>query len=256
MKALRIADDVRRELSAVAVERGIVRITRHLDRPLYERVNKVLEALGGKWSRKAKGHVFESDPEDLLENALLSGEVVDLKKAYDFFETPPEVVDLMLAEAPVSAGMRVLEPSAGRGAIADRLLARCAALLVHCAEAEPGRAAHLRKSGYPVWESDFLKIGPSYEGREEMYDRVYMNPPFSRQQDIDHVRHAFRFLRPGGRLVSVMSAGVTFRENRKTVAFTEWAERLNFFSVRPLPADSFKASGTSVNAVLVCLATL
>ena len=30
-----------------------------LDRKTYSAVNKCLEAIGGKWSRKEKGHIFE-----------------------------------------------------------------------------------------------------------------------------------------------------------------------------------------------------
>ncbi len=56
------------------------------------------------------------------------------------------------------------------------------------------------------------------------FDRVVMNPPFERQQDIDHVSRAAGMLKPGGRLVSVMSAGVTFRENNKTRWFRDLIE--------------------------------
>ena len=37
------------------------------------------------------------------------------------------------------------------------------------------------------------------------------------QQDIDHVTAAYGLLAPGGILVTIMSAGVLFRENKKTV---------------------------------------
>lgn len=33
-----------------------------------------------------------------------------------------------------------------------------------------------------------------------------MNPPFSRDQDCRHVLHAFRFLKPGGRLVAIVGS--------------------------------------------------
>jgi hypothetical protein len=32
--------------------------------------------------------------------------------------------------------------------------------------------------------------------------------------DIDHVQHAWKSVKPGGKLVAIMSAGVTFRENK------------------------------------------
>ena len=35
-----------------------------------------------------------------------------------------------------------------------------------------------------------------------------MNPPFENGRDIDHVTHALSLLKPGGRLVAIMSEGV------------------------------------------------
>lgn len=59
-----------------------------LDRKLYMAVNKVLENMGGKWNRKAKGHVFANgDPAEMLEVVLLTQEVRDLKKEFRAFLT-------------------------------------------------------------------------------------------------------------------------------------------------------------------------
>lgn len=66
-----------------------------LDRKLYVAVNKVLESMGGKWNRKAKGHVFESGkPAEMLEVVLLTHEVRDLKKEFQFFPTPKAIIVL------------------------------------------------------------------------------------------------------------------------------------------------------------------
>jgi 16S rRNA G1207 methylase RsmC len=96
---------------------------------------------------------------------------------------------------------------------------------------------------YRVIGSDFLSIEPRQD-----YDRVVMNPPFENQQDIDHVLHALEFLRPGGRLVSIMSAGVLFRQNKKTVEFREMIDEIT-----ALPEGSFKLSGTNVNTSMVVI---
>ena len=40
------------------------------------KVNDVLENIGGKWDRKAKGHVFDEDPTDRLETVFLTGEII------------------------------------------------------------------------------------------------------------------------------------------------------------------------------------
>ena len=77
-----------------------------------------------------------------------------------------------------------------------------------------------------------------------------MNPPFDRERDIDHVVHALKFLRPGGRLVSIMSAGTEFRETRKSIAFREMIDGLGG-TWRDLRPGSFASVGTYVNTVVL-----
>jgi 16S rRNA G1207 methylase RsmC len=97
-----------------------------------------------------------------------------------------------------------------------------------------------------VVHADFLASRPS-----PVYDRICMNPPFApRQADIRHVSHAMGFLKPGGRLVAIMSAGTMFRQNSLAVAFRATLGALNA-SFTDLPPGSFKESGTMVNACIV-----
>jgi hypothetical protein len=213
-----------------------------LDRKQYQAVNEVLENIGGKWNRKSKSHVFPEDPTDRLESVLLRGEIVPPKK-YGYFPTPPELAMRVVNEAEVDFRHAVLEPSAGQGGIADCLPKDCE---LDCVELLPENAAVLEKKMYNVRCCDFLAIVPITR-----YDRVVMNPPFEKQQDIDHVLHAWKFLKPGGRLVSIMSAGVLFRENRKTVEFQEMI--CAYGNIERLPENSFKESGTGVNTVLVVM---
>ncbi len=49
------------------------------------------------------------------------------------------------------------------------------------------------------------------------YDRIIMNPPFEKCQDIDHVYHAFYLLNPNGILVSIVSRGVFFPFSSKRI---------------------------------------
>lgn len=98
-----------------------------------------------------------------------------------------------------------------------------------------------------VLQSDFLAQSP-----QPQYDRVIMNPPFEKQADIKHVLHAHKFLKPGGRLVSVMAASVLFRTNRLTVEFREFIQAKGGW-IQELPEGSFKTSGTMVNTVIVTI---
>jgi 16S rRNA G1207 methylase RsmC len=81
------------------------------------------------------------------------------------------------------------------------------------------------------------------------FDRVAMNPPFADGADVVHVTRAFGMLAPGGKLVAIMSAGVEFRSDKKTVAFRELVAA-NGGTIERLPEDSFRESGTSVRTVI------
>jgi len=68
------------------------------------------------------------------------------------------------------------------------------------------------------------KYDPIKNTDAEKYDRIIMNPPFSDRRDAEHVRHAYKLLKPGGRLVAIMGEGVFFGSDRKAVDFRSWLE--------------------------------
>lgn len=244
---MRIDDEVLAVLSVADTNGCNVTLTGQLDRKLYERTNKVLEAAGGKWNRKARAHVFDADAAERMDQIILSGTVDVPKDEFNFFPSPPAVVARMLELADIEQDMKLLEPSAGRGAIAFA----CAELgaAVDCYELMEANFTAI--AGDPRLESvrhmDFLAQAP-----EASYDRVVMNPPFLKQADIKHVLHAHKFLKPGGLLVSVMAAGISFRTDARTTAFKEFMYQ-HGGHIEPLPDNSFKASGTGVNTVIVVI---
>ncbi|WP_367198741.1 DUF4942 domain-containing protein [Amorphus sp. 3PC139-8] len=163
------------------------------------------------------------------------------------FPSPPAVVSRVLSEAQIAPGLSVLEPSAGKGNLA--LAAADAGAIVDCFEIQAVHADALATD--PRIRScqcrDFLDVDPAaYPHR---YDRIVMNPPFDRGWDIVHVLHALQFLAPGGLLVSVMSAGTEFREDRASRHFRSLLEDHNG-TMWDLPAASFSEVGTNVHALL------
>jgi predicted RNA methylase len=239
-------------LSGATIEGRHVRLSGTLDRGVYVQVDKVLKALGGQWDRKAAAHVFPYDAAEVLDPVFLTGNYTDTRVALGQFDTPAELASNLAALAiPVTHGKPlVLEPSAGNGALARA--ARLRGADVRCVEIDARRAFTLREYGFPVREADFLSIDP--DTVRNRFDAVLMNPPFAKQADIDHIRHAVHFLKPGGRLVSVAGAGVAFRQDRKAAMFRSFLEA-NGGTIQPLPDGSFKGSGTNVNTVVVRLTT-
>ena len=215
--------------------------TGQLDRKIYEAVNKCLENIGGKWNRKAKGHVFSEDPADLLDNLILTGETVDLKKQYQYFPTPKELAYKLVEMAEIKPSDVLLEPSAGQGAIVDQFPQENEKVLI---ELSPANAKVLTDKGYSVAVMDFLEFN------EVVADKIIMNPPFNKQNDVTHILHAFDILKPGGILVSVVSESPFFRENKKSVAFREFLEQ-NDAEVIENDRDIFKESGTLVKTRIV-----
>lgn len=224
-----------------------------LDRARYVAVDKVLRLAGGRWEKKRRAHVFDDwDAESAIDPILLSGRVRDHKAELGQFWTPFELAERVASLAPIKPDSRVLEPSAGQGALVRAAL-RAGATDVHYCEIDQRlKEKHLvplapRARGFGG--TDFLKLQPAdFPG--ELFDIVLMNPPFARQADIKHVAHAFYFLRGGGTLVAIMSAGTAFRENATAGAFRDF---INGRGAEwwALPEGSFKESGTAVRAYLI-----
>lgn len=238
--------EVAEVLARAEMERNALRITEQLDRKLYVAVNKVLEAAGGKWSRKDKAHIFEGDAAEAMDSIILTGEY-RLPADFGQFDTPPDLAHDIVRRAAIEPGMSVLEPSAGIGNLVEEIVRITSN--VSCFEIDEKRA-HTLISRFGA--DGVLVIGGDFPSMptKPLFDRVVMNPPFAKQADIAHVIHATKFLRPGGRLVSVMAAGVKFRTDRKTAAFRDMVYGFGGY-IEDLPPDSFKESGTGVNTVVV-----
>ena len=244
---MRVEDDVLAVLSRAETDGNALTLTGQLDRKMYERTNRVLEAAGGKWNKKAKAHLFDDEAATRVDQIILSGEVEVPKDEFNFFPSPPAVVARLMELADVQHGMRVLEPSAGKGAIA--YACADAGATVDCYELMEANFVALSgdmRLG-SVRHMDFLAQAP-----EASYERVVMNPPFAKQADIRHVLHALRFLKPGGLLVSVMAGSVAFRNNKLTQDFRDLI-RERGGEIEALPEGAFKASGTMVRSVIVTI---
>jgi hypothetical protein len=247
-KTLRFDDDVlwvlRQMLWKDDGRLGMITVG-ELPKDEYQRLNKALEAMGGKWNRSKGGHVFASDPRPMVEGLLNSGALTVARDG--FFETPAAVTARMLELLPIDPHGDTLEPEAGNGAIARilRPLLRQPDQLL-CIEKNEQRAQELRKQLFNVRDQDFLTYAVAG------WQRIYMNPPFEEGQDTKHVAHAYNLLSIGGGLVSVMGEHAFFADDIKSRMFRDWLVKVGGKS-EELPEKSFHASGTDVNTRLVVI---
>ena len=171
------------------------------------------------------------------------------KKLPGFFPTPPKVVDMMLDRAGIQDGHSVLEPSAGKGDILDAIKDQHPGAKRSAIEMNSTLHGVLDAKGHDYAGGDFLD-------HDKSYDRIVMNPPFEKYQDVDHVQHAFERLNSGGRLVSVMGASAFNNSHTKAAEFRKWLDKVGA-DYEKLPDgsfagdDSFNQTGVSTYLVTI-----
>ncbi len=239
-----IPNEVLDVLKQSRCEGNQLHLPRQLPRELYVQTAKIIELFGGKWNRSFAAHMFNGDCAERVDEAVIAGEVTDFQKLYQFYETPPELCRRMVAMAEVREGHKVLEPSAGKGAILKALPQRVHRTAVELNPLMVDVVAYADR----VHFGDFLRTN----GELGMFERIIANPPFRGGQDVDHVRHMFGLLKPGGVIVTVMSPAWQYRADRKHSEFRDWLEQLDH-GVENLPEGTFKSSGTNVRALLVTI---
>jgi hypothetical protein len=171
------------------------------------------------------------------------------RKIPGYFPTPKELVDDLIVQANPSDGMHILEPSAGKGSIADGIRAAAPGARIDVVEPVGDLRTILEAKGYDVVAYNFLDYEPG-----EIYDRVVMNPPFEDYQDVTHVLHAYDLLKPGGRLVAIMGEGPFFRSDKKGVAWRHWLEEHGGHDHKNAPGafqSSDRPTGVATRTVVV-----
>jgi len=211
-----------------------------LERKLYEKMNMVLSQVGGKWDRKIGGHVFNEDPADAIDDILLTGKVTDKKKEYQFFPTPIKIAREICEMAEINNQCDCLEPSAGTGSIADVMLSYSPKSLTVVELDESNARCLGGKYSQCVTGQDFL----TWE-TEKRFDRIVMNPPFSKKQDIKHILRAWELLKPKGMLVSILSPSPFYCNDKMSADFREFLNK-HSAEIKDFGEGEFKESGTTI----------
>ncbi|MCU7556096.1 hypothetical protein OCL06_16005 [Alteromonas sp. ASW11-19] len=108
----------------------------------------------------------------------------------------------------------------------------------------PQNASRLREKAIaPVIEGDFLTLDAEALGGT--FDKIIANPPFTKNQDIDHLGHMTSLLSEAGRVCCITSTHWQHANTAKCQAFREWLNLVGA-SVKDIPAGTFAESGTNI----------
>jgi len=238
---MKVSEEVIKVLAASRVDDNILFLPEgQLERKLYLKVNEALTLLGGKWNRTKGGHVFAESPAELIDDALLTGEIENKVKTFQFFPTPGKLVKQVCEMAEIGSLHNCLEPSAGRGNIADEMLEYSPkSVTVVELNAENERFLAGKYTNVFVGQ-DFL----TWETKVK-FDRIVMNPPFAKKQDIRHILRAWGLLADSGILVAILSPSPFFCNDSVSADFRGFLERQNA-TVGEYDEGEFKESGTSI----------
>lgn len=189
----------------------------------------------------------------MTQEELIAGTNRDLSLSQ--WLTPPELAQRVVewAGPPISPfkEWRVLEPSAGNGALVRPLLAAGAQV---CAVELDTRyfdaLVELNPSGRVI-AGNFLKLEPDDAMQLGRFDLVVTNPPYEEGQDVQFILHALKF---APRVVGIFRSALLHGATRKRELWSQVRPtRLAFLSERPKFGEGNGARSDFMVAELVSL---
>lgn len=236
-------------LKHCTLENNILKLPQvQFNKKSYAEAKKWIEEAGGSWQGgKIQGFTFPFNPERVF-SMLKEGKRCNLQQDYQFFETPADVADwLVMLAGGIYEDDTVLEPSAGRGALVKAIHRACPSVTVECYELMPENREFLHTlSNVILLDEDFTKDSVG------SYTKIIANPPFSGNQDIEHVRLMYDRLEEGGTLAAITSQHWKFASEKECIDFRNWLKEVHG-EVFEISAGEFKESGTSISTMAVVI---
>jgi hypothetical protein len=248
-------------LQEATVSGNIIQITKEsLDRDVYLNVKKKLEMIGGRWKGgKTWGFVFSEDPTNLLKD-LQEGKDRNLQKEFQYFPTTGGALIAMkdfIKDYLVNKDqerLKILEPSAGQGHLIELIRDLWPkAQIDYCELMDLNKNELDRKyknmPNIACITEDFTHMAGD---PEEHYDFIIANPPFTNNQDIQHIRLMYELLVSGGEIFTFCSFHWQMSTNKKEENFKKFLDNLDEYpDITEVPEKAFKNSGTNIRTMLM-----
>lgn len=167
----------------------------------------------------------------------------------DYYATPEPLGFMMTEWGDVRPGEKILEPSAGHGAIARWFPDATNRHAIEPSTELAGRLA-LNATDLIVHRQDFESFSIVNK-----FDVIVMNPPFGHggSTAIKHVAKAAQHLRDGGRIVALIPDGGMMDRRFDQFMDSEEAKGLYLTAEFGIPAGAFARAGTAVKTRVVIL---
>lgn len=171
------------------------------------------------------------------------------REGADYYATPEPVGFKMVEFADIKPGEKVLEPSAGHGAIARFFPEQADTTMIEPSY-DLSQRAGLANGNARIINDQFESLHVNNK-----YDAIVMNPPYGNGGKIstDHLAKAATHLREGGRIVALLPRGGMADSRLNQFLNSEQAADLYQVARVNMPSSTFERAGTAVNTQIVVL---
>lgn len=167
----------------------------------------------------------------------------------DYFATPEPVGFKMVEWARLQDGEKVLEPSAGHGAI-SRFFSPNQDITIIEPSSSLAPLAQLATDNGKLIQGMFEN-----HNIVNKYDAIVMNPPFGTAGKIamEHVAKAFQHLKMNGRVIAIVPNGPSMNKRLDNWLDSDASKNSNVVARIKLPACTFERAGTKVNCEILVI---
>lgn len=233
---------------------------------LYDEIKEHVEDYGGHWSERYKGFIFSLNK---IEFKQETKEYKQWKEYRQYYKTPDYLADIMVEllgldklkeKQAKGERCRILEPSAGQGALIDSVLKKYNLKNTYLYAIEPDEynlsvldTKYTEVNGILKQGISFEKFYNLHKDDTDKLDRIIMNPPFSNGRALKHLRMACDLLADDGILVALISDNEIFYGGEDAKWVNEDLLMRENVDIIELSPDAFIESGTTILTSIIVI---